>query len=343
MNTKLPECDDRVKKINRKLIPLTAAQDNRTPIDWDAYNPPVPKMPGVHTLKDIAIETIVPYIDWTFFFHAWELKGRYPKILEDPDKGTEASKLFADAQSMLTHITERKWLRLAAVIGLFPANSRGDDIEVYAVNDSEKTAPLVSFHFLRKQGAQPAGRYNASLADYILPTESGKRDYIGGFACTAGLGIDEHIERFESEHDDYSAIMLKALADRLAEALAEWLHEQVRKSYWGYAPDEALDNEALIKETYTGIRPAIGYPACPDHSEKDLLWDLLQVQKRTGIWLTESKAMKPAASVSGLYFCHPDARYFSVGVIGEDQLQAYTARKGMKLSEVKRWLGPNLV
>ena len=326
----------------RKLIPLLTAQDNRTPIDWDGYNPPAPKILGIQTLKDIVIETIVPYIDWTFLFHAWELKGRFPRILEDPEKGAEASKLFADAQSMLGRIIEEKWLRLAAVIGLFPANSNGDDVEVYAVDGGESANPLTCFHFLRKQGAQPAGRYNASLADYIVPNGNGKRDYIGGFACTAGLGIDEHISRFESQHDDYSAIMLKALADRLAEALAEWLHQQVRKTYWGYASDEALDNEALIKEAYSGIRPAMGYPACPDHSEKDLLWDLLSVEQHTGIWLTESKAMAPAASVSGLYFSHPEACYFSVGVIGEDQLQAYSARKRMELSEVRRWLAPNL-
>ncbi len=322
---------------NRNLIGIEQARANPISIDWDSYQPPQPQSPGVHLFQDIALESIVPYIDWTFFFHAWELKGRYPKILDDAEKGEEARKLFNDAQTMMKQIIAEKWLKASAIIGIFPANSQGDDIEVY--QDEARQQALATFHFLRKQGKQPTGKANDCLADLVAPDLA---DYIGAFACTAGLGIDEKVAQFEADHDDYSAIMLKALADRLAEALAEMLHQQVRKEYWGYARDEAIDNDALIEETYQGIRPAMGYPACPDHSEKDLLWDLLKVHDQTGILLTESKAMLPAASVSGLYFSHPQAHYFSVGKINRDQVEDYARRKSLTLEQAERWLAPNL-
>ncbi len=325
---------------SRSLISLAQAQANPLPIDWQNYTPALPNQPGIHLLNDIPLELITPFIDWTFFFHAWEMKGRYPRILDDPDKGEEAGKLFDDAEAMLKQIISNKWLSANAVVGIFPTNAKGDDIEVY--KDESRKEVLTHFHFLRKQGKQPTGKFNESLADYVAPTKSGVKDYIGGFACTAGIGIDEHIARFEADHDDYSAIMLKAIADRLAEALTEWLHQHVRKVLWGYAADETLSNEALIKEEYKGIRPAIGYPASPDHTEKDILWNLLAVEKNTGIQLTESKAMIPTAAVSGLYFSHPQARYFAVGKIDRDQLESYAERKGMTVDGAEQWLCSNL-
>ncbi|MCG8425914.1 MAG: methionine synthase, partial [Chromatiales bacterium] len=322
---------------SRNLVAIENARLNPIAIEWDSYQPATPQTTGVQVLQDIDLESIVPYIDWTFFFHAWELKGRYPKILDDEEKGEEARKLFADAQAMLKQVIAEKWLRASAVIGIFPANRMGDDVLVY--QDEAREQALTTFHFLRKQGKQPSGKTNDCLADLIAA--EGK-DYIGGFACTAGLGIDDKIVEFEADHDDYSAIMLKALADRLAEALAEKLHQQVRTEYWGYAADEQLDNDALIAEKYQGIRPAMGYPACPDHTEKDLLWELLQVKENIGIWLTEAKAMVPTAAVSGLYFSHPQASYFSVGKVNRDQVEDYAVRKGMLLDEAERWLAPNL-
>ena len=322
------------------LASLAEARANATPLDWSGYRPPVPLHPGLHVLRDIPLDQIVPYIDWTFFFHAWELKGRYPKIFDDAHKGEEARRLFADAQAMLKRVIGEKWLRAAAVIGLFPANSSGDDILVYKGESREQI--LTSFHFLRKQGKQPRGKFNESLADFVAPVASGRPDFLGAFACTAGLGIDERVADFEADHDDYSAIMLKAIADRLAEALAEWLHQRVRLDYWGYAAEEQLSNEELIGENYTGIRPAVGYPACPDHSEKDTLWELLQAREKTGIWLTESRAMVPTASVSGLYFSHPESRYFAVGKVDREQMADYANRKGMARNEVERGLSPNM-
>ncbi|MEZ5588017.1 MAG: methionine synthase [Sedimenticolaceae bacterium] len=322
------------------LIPLAEARANATPIDWSKAAIVAPVHPGITVLDDIDLAQIVPYIDWTFFFHAWQLKGRFPKILDDADKGVEARKLYADATAMLTQIIEHKWLRAAAVVGLFPANAVGDDIEVYT--DDAREQVRTTLHNLRKQGKQPSGHYNESLADFIAPKDSGIADWIGGFAATAGIGIDDRLAEFEADHDDYHAIMLKALADRLAEALTEWLHEKVRRELWGYAPDEALDNAALIEEKYQGIRPAMGYPASPDHTEKDLLWDLLDAEKNTGIWLTESKAMVPTAAVSGLYFAHPQARYFAVGKLNRDQVEDYARRKNAAVGEMERWLGPNL-
>jgi len=324
----------------RNLVSITEARANPTPIDWTGSLPPAPAEPGLHVLNDIPLDEVSKYIDWTFFFHAWQLKGRYPQILDDAEKGDEARKLFADAEAMLEKVIAEKWLRAAAVLGVFPANASGDDVEVY--QDDSRTELLTTFHFLRKQGKQPSGKYNECLADFVAPKHSGRLDHIGAFACTAGLGIDEKLKEFERDHDDYHAIMLKALADRLAEALAEWLHRQVRTKYWGYAADESLSNDQLIAEEYVGIRPAMGYPASPDHSEKDLLWTLLNAEANTGIWLTEAKAMVPTASVSGLYFAHSQCRYFAVGKLGRDQVGDYAARKEMDLREVERWLAPNL-
>jgi 5-methyltetrahydrofolate--homocysteine methyltransferase len=320
------------------LVSIEAARSNPTPVDWDEYQPVEPAQLGVTVLDDIDLSGIAEYIDWTFFFHAWQLKGRYPKILDDAEKGEEARKLFADAQAMLMQIIEQNWLHAKAVVGLFAANAKGDDIEVY----DESGQLLTTLHNLRKQGKQPAGKYNECLADYIAPKSCGKTDYIGGFAATAGIGIDDKIAEFDADHDDYNALMLKALADRLAEALTEWLHERVRKQLWAYSSHENLNNADLIAEKYVGIRPAMGYPASPDHTEKDLLWELLDAEKNTGIWLTESKAMVPTAAVSGLYFSHPAARYFAVGKIDRDQVEDYAKRKGISIVEAEKWLGPNL-
>ncbi|MBT3091316.1 MAG: methionine synthase [Candidatus Thiodiazotropha sp. (ex Lucina pensylvanica)] len=356
---------------SRNLISIEDARANPTPIDWSQYTPARPNLcnPDFETpefaqivrldkdgsagkpcatllvMKQIPLTELTGYIDWTFFFHAWQLKGRHPQILDDQTKGEEAKKLYADALSMLERVIDEGWLRAAAVIGLFPANSQGDDILVY--RDETRTQTLATLHNLRKQGRQPGapgknGQYNESLADYIAPERHGKADYVGAFACTAGIGIEQKISEFEADHDDYHAIMLKALADRLAEALAEWLHERVRKEYWGYAKEESLSNQQLIAEEYRGIRPAMGYPASPDHTEKDELWELLSVEGLTGIWLTESKAMVPTASVSGLYFSHPDARYFAVGKLNRDQVSDYARRKGLSVAEMERWLAPNL-
>jgi len=323
----------------RNLVAISDARANPTPIDWSGFTACAPVKPGI-TVLDVPIAELVDTIDWTFFFHAWQLKGRFPKILDDAEKGEEARKLYDDARAMLDKILEEGWLKAKAVVGLFPANSEGDDVVLYT--DERRKETLTTLHFLRKQGKQPSGKYNECLSDYIAPLSSGRIDYIGGFACTAGIGIDEKITEFEKDHDDYSSLMLKALADRLAESLAEWLHKKVRKELWGYAADEQLDNEALIAEQYRGIRPAMGYPASPDHTEKDLLWELLDAEANTGIWLTESKAMVPTAAVSGLYFAHPEARYFAVGKLNRDQVADYAERKGMALAEMERWLAPNL-
>ncbi len=328
------------KQRKQDLVSIGEARANRTPIDWTKAEIVPPRHPGITVFDDIDLHEIVPYIDWTFFFHAWQLKGRYPKILDDPEKGEEARKLYADAQDMLQQIIDEGWLKARAVVGLFPANSVGDDIEIFA--DESRSQVRTVLHNLRKQSRQPAGKYNESLADYVAPKETGIPDWIGGFAATAGIGIDDKLAEFSADHDDYHAIMLKALADRLAEALTEWLHWKVRTELWGYAMDEKLDNDALIAEQYQGIRPAMGYPASPDHTEKDLLWELLDAEANTGIWLTESKAMVPTAAVSGLYFAHPSARYFAVGKVNRDQVEDYARRKGMPVEAVEKWLGQNL-
>jgi 5-methyltetrahydrofolate--homocysteine methyltransferase len=322
-------------------LSLADARANRARIDWSKYDAPVPKQAGVHVLDDYDLAKLVDYIDWTPFFHAWELKGSYPKILDDPDKGAEAHKLLDDARAMLQRIVDEKWLTARAVIGLFPANRDGDD-DVSIYGDDSRTQVLASLHFLRQQQMKADDKPNYCLADFIAPADTGVQDYIGLFAVTAGIGIDEHVAAFEARHDDYSAILLKALADRLAEAFAEHLHERVRTEYWGYSTDEHLDNVALIHEKYRGIRPAPGYPACPDHTEKEILWKLLDAERNAGITLTESYAMLPTAAVSGIYFAHPESRYFAVGKINRDQVEDYARRKGMDLAEAERWLAPNL-
>jgi 5-methyltetrahydrofolate--homocysteine methyltransferase len=273
----------------------------------------------------------VPFIDWTPFFITWEMKGSYPKILKDPTRGKEAQKLFDDAQNMLQHIIKEKWLTAKAVIGIFPASRNEDDINVLDESGSKKA----TFFTLRQQTQKSAQQKNIALSDFV----KSEGDYLGAFAVSTGFGIEKWIEKFEKDHDDYSSIMLKALADRLAEAFAELMHKKVRTEFWGYAKDEKLTNEEIIKENYQGIRPAPGYPAQPDHTEKITLWKLLDVEKGTGIKLTESLAMYPTASVSGLYFVHPDAHYFSVGKLEKDQVEDYARRKNMKVEEVERWLG----
>jgi 5-methyltetrahydrofolate--homocysteine methyltransferase len=335
----------RVNHANRRKavdwLNLTDARSNKSAIDWNEYTPPAPTFTGTRVFDDYDLEELVDYIDWTPFFHAWELKGSYPKIFDDADKGSEAKKLFDDARQMLQTIIKEKWLQARAVIGFYPANTvNDDDIEVYT--DDSRSEVLTRFCNLRQQQKKAEGKPNRCLADFIAPKDSGKKDYLGAFAVTTGIGIDEHVEKFEKDHDDYHAIMLKALADRLAEAFAERMHERVRKEFWAYAGDEQLSNEQLIKEEYKGIRPAAGYPASPDHTEKDVLWDLLQVDKNTGIWLTDAKAMVPTAAVSGLYFSHPDAVYFAVGKINREQVEDYAKRKNMSVAEIEKWLGPNL-
>ncbi|MFP4181877.1 MAG: methionine synthase [Thiohalospira sp.] len=329
------------RQAKTKWVDIEKARENGASLDWTAYNPPAPIQPGVTNFEDFPMEEIAEYIDWTPFFHSWQLKGSYPKILDDEEKGEEARKLFEDAKKMLQQIIDEKWLRARAVVGIYPANriDGTDDIEVYDEKGEEVTE---TFHMLRQQTEKPRKQPTYSLADFVAPKGSGKQDYLGGFAVTAGIGIDEHVARFEADHDDYHAIMLKALADRLAEAFAELMHQKVRKEIWGYASDERLSNEELIEEEYQGIRPAPGYPACPEHTEKDTLWEWLNVEENTGIELTESKAMVPTASVSGWYFAHPEARYFAVGKINRDQVEEYAERKGMKKSEAEKWLGPNL-
>ena len=322
-----------------KWLTLEQARANKTKIDWDKYTPVKPKQLGIQTFENFPLEELRDYIDWTPFFHSWELKGSYPKIFNDAKKGKEARKLFADAENMLDKIISEKWLQAKAVVGIFPANSVGDDIVIFANED--RTEVITTFRNLRQQQQKADGKPNRCLSDFIAPKDSGKIDYLGGFAVTAGIGIDEHVAEFEKDHDDYQAIMLKALADRLAEAFAERMHEKVRMDIWQYSTEQ-LNNEQLIKEQYKGIRPAAGYPTSPDHTEKDALWDLLNVKENTGITLTESKAMVPTAAVSGLYFAHPESTYFAVGKINKDQVEDYALRKENKLKDAEYWLAPNL-
>ncbi|MDX1670969.1 MAG: methionine synthase [Balneolaceae bacterium] len=324
----------------KSYLSIEEARANKTDIEWDASEITQPKKPGVHQFKNYPLEEIRNYIDWGPFFIAWQMKGRFPEILEDEKYGEEARKLYEDANRLLDQIVKEKLLRAHGVIGLFPANAEGDDIEVY--EDEERDRPVTIFHTLRQQAKKRSGQPNKALADYIAPKETGIADYIGGFAVTAGEGSAKLVKEFEDQQDDYNAILTKALADRLAEAFAEMLHERVRKEFWGYAPDEQFSNEELIRERYRGIRPAPGYPAQPDHTEKDLLFDLIGVQESTGIELTEHYAMQPPASVSGLYFAHPESSYFNVGDIGKDQVEDYARRKGMSVKEVERWLSSNL-
>jgi 5-methyltetrahydrofolate--homocysteine methyltransferase len=329
------------RRSKTKLTSLERARANRTGIDWEGYTPPKPNVPGVQTFDDYALQEIRPYIDWTPFFHSWQLRGSHPRIFDDPEKGPEARQLFADAQGLLDRIIAEKWLTARAVFGLFPANALEDDsLEIYT--DQSRKEVLASLHFLRQQKQKPPGRPNRSLADFVAPRNTGLEDHVGLFAVTAGLGADEAAQRFEEDNDDYNAIMVKALADRLAEAFAELMHRLVRTEFWGYAANEKLDNEALIREEYRGIRPAPGYPACPEHTEKRTLWRLLDMEKNADITLTESCAMSPSAAVSGYYFSHPASAYFGVAEIGRDQARDYAERKGWTLGEAEKWLSANL-
>ncbi len=329
------------KKGKNTLIPLAEARALGVKINWSNYTPPKPHMTGVYKFENYPLDKIAEYIDWSPFFNAWELAGRYPKILQDAVVGEAARTLFAEAQEMLKKIIAEKWLSANAVFGLFPANTvNDDDIEIYT--DEKRNKVAITWHNLRQQTKKPADVPNYCLADFIAPKESGVADYIGGFAVTAGIGIDERVEAFEKNNDDYSAIMLKALADRLAEAFAELLHARVRREFWGHAAEETLGNEELIAEKYSGIRPAPGYPACPEHTEKGPLFDLLQVPINAGITITDSYAMLPTAAVSGFYFSHPQSKYFAIGKINKDQVESYAQRKGWTVEEAERWLAPVL-
>ncbi|MDE1148291.1 MAG: methionine synthase [Azospirillaceae bacterium] len=326
----------------RARLAIADARANRARPDWAAYEAPQPLTPGVTVFQDYDLAELVSRIDWRPFFQAWELAGTFPAILEDAVVGEAARNLYADAQAMLQRIIGEKWLTARAVVGLWPANSVGDDIEVYA--DADRTAVTATLHTLRQQMAREPGRDrpHLALADFVAPKDTGMADWIGGFAVTAGIGLEERAKAFEAAHDDYSAILLKALGDRLAEALSERMHERVRTELWGYAAGETLSNADLIAEKYRGIRPAPGYPACPDHTEKGILWQLLDAENNAGITLTESYAMTPTAAVSGLYFAHPDAKYFGLGKVERDQVADYAARKGLDLAVMERWLAPNL-
>ena len=347
---------------DQKYLSLDKARAKATPIDWTHYRPFRPRMllqqakdvcEGPHcdhahhaptqyvkALRDYSIAELRHYIDWQPFFIAWEMKGRYPDLLNHPVSGEAARKLYAEANEMLDRIVAEKWLTASGVCGFFPANAVGDDIEVYT--DESRARVLTTLRNLRQQSEHRDGVPNRCLADYVAPRSSGLHDYVGAFAVTAGLGAHEKIMQFKQANDDYSAILLESVADRLAEAFAERLHQRVRKEFWGYIPDEHLDNEALIGEQYQGIRPAPGYPACPEHSEKATLWQLLDVEKNAGIKLTENYAMWPGAAVSGWYFAHPESQYFVLGRIQKDQVADYAARKGWTLAEAEKWLGPNL-
>jgi 5-methyltetrahydrofolate--homocysteine methyltransferase len=329
------------QKTERPMLTLEKARANRTPIEWDGYQPPVPAQgTGVREFLDYDVAELREYIDWQPFFNAWEMKGRFPDILNNPVSGETARKLYDDAQEMLDTLIKEKWLTANGVIGFFPANAVGDDIEVYT--DETRTEVMTTLHNLRQQGEHRDGIPNRSLGDFVAPKETGLRDYVGAFAVTTGLGSQDKIVEFKAANDDYNAILLESIADRLAEAFAERMHQRVRKEFWGFQPDEQLDNEALIGEKYVGIRPAPGYPACPEHTEKATLWELMDVQERTGIELTESMAMWPGAAVSGWYFSHPQSQYFVVGRLAQDQVADYAKRKGWTLQEAERWLGPNL-
>lgn len=332
-------------KTDRPMVTLEQARANATPMDWSDYQPPEPRQlrqdgEHVRVLRDQDLSVLRGYIDWQPFFNAWEMKGAFPDILNNPSSGPAARKLYDDAQEMLDQLIEEKWIRAHGVVGFFPASSVGDDVELYL--DGDRSEAHATLHHLRQQGQHRAGVPNRALSDFVAPKETGLRDHVGAFAVTAGDGLSERVAAFRAELDDYNAILLESLADRLAEAFAEHLHERVRKELWGYAPDEQLDNVGLIKEHYDGIRPAPGYPACPEHTEKRTLWELLDVEQHTGIELTESMAMWPGASVSGFYFSHPQSQYFVVGRLARDQVADYAERKGWTLAEAERWLSPNL-
>ncbi|WP_146442381.1 methionine synthase [Vibrio kanaloae] len=327
------------KKPRTKPVTLEKARANKVAIDWDTYTPPAPAKPGVHIFNDFDVATLRNYIDWTPFFMTWSLVGKYPAILDHEEVGEEAKRLFKDANDLLDRVEKEKLLEARGMCAMFPANSVGDDIEVYT--DESRTEVLKVLHNLRQQTEKPKG-FNYCLSDYIAPKDSGKADWIGGFAVTGGIGERELADEYKANGDDYNAIMIQAVADRLAEAFAEYLHKEVRKDIWGYSPDEDLSNDDLIREKYQGIRPAPGYPACPEHTEKGTLWELMDVEKAIDMSLTTSYAMWPGASVSGMYFSHPDARYFAIAQIQQDQVESYAERKGWDMLEAEKWLGPNI-
>ncbi len=328
------------RRAKTSTLDYQSALTNKSPIEWRGYIPPVPSFTGLKVFKDYDLNALIDTIDWTPFFISWDLAGKYPNILNDDIVGDTASQLFADAQTMLKQIIKEQWITPKATIGFWPAASDGDDIIVY--QDENRTTELTRLHHVRQQMQLHDNKPNQSLADYIAPLETGLNDYIGGFVVTTGHGVEERAKAFEAAHDDYSSIMLKALADRLAEAFAEHMHLRVRKEFWGYRQDESLSNEELIKENYQGIRPAPGYPACPYHTEKTTLFKLLNATANAGVELTSSFAMTPAASVSGFYYSHPDAKYFATGKIGKDQVESLAARKQMTIKEMERWLSPVL-
>ncbi len=333
------------KQQKKNFAPLTETRANKFQTDWTARQVTRPQFLGTRVFDDYSLEEIAAYIDWTPFFMTWELAGRFPKILDDEVVGEHARDLYRDAQAMLKKIVDERWLRAKAVIGFFPANAINDDdiaLYQYAGDDEDRSQPLTTLHHLRQQTQKASGKEYLSLTDFVAPADSGVNDYVGGFAVTTGIGCDEIAKEFERDHDDYNAIMVKALADRLAEAFAELMHARVRREFWGYAPDEQLDNDALIREKYQGIRPAPGYPACPDHTEKATLFKLLNATENTGITLTESYAMFPTAAVSGWYFSHPESRYFGISKVDQDQVHDYAVRKGMPVPEVEKWLGSYL-
>ena len=342
IKTEYEDLREQYSSRNRKksYLPLEKARENRTEIDWKKTEIVPPAKPGITVFDDVSLTKLRRYIDWGPFFIAWEMKGKYPDILQDKKAGEQARKLFDEANQLLDKIINEKLITARGVMGLFPANSVGDDIEIYS--DQNRSEVLTTFHTLRQQSKKRSGQPNKALSDFIAPKDSGRIDYMGAFAVTAGHGVLGLVKKFEQDHDDYNAILVKALADRLAEAFAEMLHQEVRTKYWGYSPNEDLDNEQLIREAYPGIRPAPGYPAQPDHTEKVELFDLLAVEENAGITLTEHLAMAPASSVSGLYIAHKDAQYFNLGNIKKDQAEDYAKRKGMTVKEVERWLGPNL-
>jgi 5-methyltetrahydrofolate--homocysteine methyltransferase len=348
-DTFLREVDERYETLRERhqrggrrktFLPIEEARANRFTSDWDTVPITKPNKLGTTVFPKVPIDTLRDYIDWTPFFIAWDLSGKYPQIFEDAEKGDEARQLYEDANAVLDDLAKRRAITCNGIIGLYPANRVGDDIEVYTDDTRSEVATVL--HTLRQQTEKTGDRPNRALADFVAPKDSGVADYIGAFAVTGGIGAEEIAAKHKAAGDDYNTIMMQALADRLAEAFAEYLHEQVRKDYWGYAPDEALDNEALVREQYRGIRPAPGYPACPDHTEKPLLWDLLGVEKHTGIRLTENLAMHPGASVCGIYFAHPEASYYNAGTFQRDQIEDYAARKNMPVAEVERWLDDRL-
>jgi len=337
--SRVAEAHERSEREKQRL-PLAKARANAHRIDWASHVPPKPSFLGVKVFEGWDLAELARYIDWTPFFQTWELKGRYPKILEDEKQGPAARQLFDDAQAMLRKIIDEKWFAPRAVIGFWPANAVGDDIRLYS--DEAREAELATFFTLRQQLVKRDGKPNVALSDFVAPRESGRADYVGGFVVTAGIEEVAIAERFERANDDYNSILVKALADRFAEAFAECLHERVRKEFWGYAPDEAFVPDDLVGEPYQGIRPAPGYPAQPDHTEKVTLFRLLDAEANAGVSLTESMAMWPGSSVSGLYLSHPESYYFGVAKVERDQVEDYAARKAMKVAEVERWLGPVL-